>query len=97
MLDRDQVHKVASLARLKLTEAEETQFASQLSGILDYVEQLNELDVTGIEPTTRAIDVPNVVRADKLQPWQEREDLLDCAPERDGEFYRVPKITTGEA
>jgi aspartyl-tRNA(Asn)/glutamyl-tRNA(Gln) amidotransferase subunit C len=97
MLDRDQVHKVATLARLKLSEAEEQQFATQLSGILDYVEQLNELDVTGIEPTTRAIDVPNVVRADKLQPWPDREDLLDCAPERDGEFFRVPKITTGEA
>ncbi len=97
MLDRDQVHKVATLARLKLTAAEEQQFAMQLSGILDYVEQLNELDVTGVEPTTRAIDVPNVVRADNLQPWDDRETLLDCAPERDGEFFRVPKITTGEA
>lgn len=96
MLDRDQVHKVAHLARLKLTEAEETQFASQLSGILDYVEQLNELDVTNVPPTTRAIDVSNVVRADQLQPWPEREDLLDCAPDRDGEFFRVPKIATGD-
>lgn len=96
MLDRDQVHKVAHLARLKLTEAEETQFASQLSGILDYVEQLNELDVSHVEPTTRAIDVANVVREDKLQPWKDREDLLDCAPDRDGEFFRVPKISTGD-
>lgn len=96
MLDRDQVHKVATLARLKLTDAEETQYAQQLSGILDYVEQLNELDVSNVEPTTRAIDVANVVRSDKLQPWQNREELLDCAPERDGEFFRVPKISTGE-
>jgi aspartyl-tRNA(Asn)/glutamyl-tRNA(Gln) amidotransferase subunit C len=97
MLDRDTVHKVASLARLKLTEAEEQQFATQLSGILDYVEQLNELDVTGVEPTTRAIDVSNVVRADKVQTWGDREELLDCAPERDGEFFRVPRIATGES
>jgi aspartyl-tRNA(Asn)/glutamyl-tRNA(Gln) amidotransferase subunit C len=96
MLDRDQVHKVANLARLKLTEAEETQFATQLSGILDYVEQLNELDVTGVEPTTRAIDVANVMRVDQVKPWANREELLDCAPDRDGEFFRVPKITTGE-
>jgi aspartyl-tRNA(Asn)/glutamyl-tRNA(Gln) amidotransferase subunit C len=97
MLDRDQVHKVANLARLKLTEAEETQFATQLSGILDYVEQLNELDVTGVEPTTRAIDVANVMRVDQVKPWANREELLDCAPDRDGEFFRVPKITTGES
>lgn len=97
MLNRDQVHKVAHLARLKLTEAEETQFASQLSGILDYVEQLNELDVTDVLPTTRAIDVSNVVREDQLHPWPAREDLLDCAPDRDGEFFRVPKIATGNS
>jgi aspartyl-tRNA(Asn)/glutamyl-tRNA(Gln) amidotransferase subunit C len=96
MLDRDQVHKVATLARLKLSEAEEAQFASQLSGILDYVEQLNELDVSDVAPTTRAIDVSNVVRQDQLKPWGDREELLDCAPERDGEFFRVPKISTGE-
>jgi aspartyl-tRNA(Asn)/glutamyl-tRNA(Gln) amidotransferase subunit C len=97
MLDRDQVHKVANLARLKLSEAEETQFAQQLSGILDYVEQLNELDVSNVEPTTRAIDVSNVLRSDTIKPWADREDLLDCAPDRDGEFFRVPKITSGEA
>jgi aspartyl-tRNA(Asn)/glutamyl-tRNA(Gln) amidotransferase subunit C len=97
MLDRDQVHKVAHLARLKLTDAEEVQFAAQLSGILDYAEQLNELDVSNVAPTTRAIDVPNVVRQDELKPWADRESLLDCAPERDGEFFRVPKIATGDA
>jgi aspartyl-tRNA(Asn)/glutamyl-tRNA(Gln) amidotransferase subunit C len=96
MLDRAEVHKVANLARLKLTAAEETQFATQLSGILDYVEQLNELDVTGVEPTTRAIDVANVMRLDQVKPWADREELLDCAPDRDGEFFRVPQITTGE-
>ncbi len=96
MLDRDQVHKVALLARLQLTEPEETQFAKQLSGILDYVELLNELDVDGVEPTTRAIDVPNVVRADRLQTTTVREDLLNCAPDRDGEFFRVPKIGSAE-
>jgi aspartyl-tRNA(Asn)/glutamyl-tRNA(Gln) amidotransferase subunit C len=92
MLNSEQVHKVALLARLQLTETEESQFAQQLSGILDYVELLNELDVEGVEPTTRAIDVSNVVRADRVKVWEGREDLLDCAPDRDGEFYRVPKI-----
>jgi aspartyl-tRNA(Asn)/glutamyl-tRNA(Gln) amidotransferase subunit C len=57
MLDRAQVHKVAHLARLQLTEAEEEKLTTQLGDILGYFEQLNELDVSGVEPTTRAIDV----------------------------------------
>jgi aspartyl-tRNA(Asn)/glutamyl-tRNA(Gln) amidotransferase subunit C len=96
MLDRDQVHKVAHLARLELSEAEETLFSGQLNSILEYVEQLNELDVSGVEPTTRAIEVVNVMRADALHPYPQREALLDCAPERDGEFFKVPKIMNAE-
>lgn len=92
MLDRDQVHKVAHLARLELTEAEEAQFAAQLSDILDYFEQLSELDVSDVPPTTRAIDVSNVFRPDRLQPYGDREQILEGAPERDGEFFKVPKI-----
>ncbi len=97
MLDRDQVHKVAHLARLDLTEAEETQFATQLSGILDYFEQLSELDVSDVAPTTRAIDVSNVFRPDQLQPYGDRDQILDGAPDREGEFFRVPKIINAEA
>ncbi|XGV95689.1 MAG: Asp-tRNA(Asn)/Glu-tRNA(Gln) amidotransferase subunit GatC [Leptolyngbya sp. BL-A-14] len=92
MLDRDQVHKVAHLARLELTADEEERLTTQLGDILGYFEQLNELDVTGVEPTTRAIDVSNVVRQDLLQPYPEREAMLDAAPDRDGDFFKVPKI-----
>jgi aspartyl-tRNA(Asn)/glutamyl-tRNA(Gln) amidotransferase subunit C len=96
MLTREDVQKVALLARLQLTEAEEEKFAVQLSGILDYFEQLSELDVTDVPPTTRAIDVSNVVRPDHHQPYTNREGLLDSAPDRDGDFFKVPKIVTGE-
>lgn len=96
MIDREQVHKVAHLARLELTTAEEEQFTIQLSSILDYFEQLSELDTNDVEPTTRAIEVSNITRQDALQPWPEREDILDCAPERDGDFFRVPKIINAE-
>jgi aspartyl-tRNA(Asn)/glutamyl-tRNA(Gln) amidotransferase subunit C len=96
MIDRDQIRKVALLARLALTEAEEEQFATQLSNILDYFEQLNELDVTDVLPTTRAIDVSNVVRADTLIRDPNREAILDNAPQRDGEFFKVPKIINAE-
>ncbi len=92
MLDREQVHKVAHLARLELTPEEEEQFTTQLASILDYFEQLSELDVSDVPPTTRAIDVSNVTRADDLQPYSDREAILQSAPEQEGEFFKVPKI-----
>ncbi|WP_353259670.1 Asp-tRNA(Asn)/Glu-tRNA(Gln) amidotransferase subunit GatC [Prochlorothrix hollandica] len=91
-LDRAQVQKVAHLARLALTATEEEQFTPQINSILDYFEQLSELDTENVPPTTRAIDVSNVVRADTQATYAHREQILDCAPDRDGEFFRVPKI-----
>jgi aspartyl-tRNA(Asn)/glutamyl-tRNA(Gln) amidotransferase subunit C len=90
--DRDQVRKVAHLARLELTETEETQFASQLSSILDYFQQLSELDTEDVPPTTRAIEVSNVARADELHPYPHREAILQSAPEQEGDYFKVPKI-----
>ncbi len=95
MIDREQVHKVALLARLDLTPEEEVQFTTQLSGILDYVEQLSELDTSAVEPTTRAIDVSNVTRPDTLKRSVDRDLILDSAPDRDGEFFKVPQILGG--
>jgi aspartyl-tRNA(Asn)/glutamyl-tRNA(Gln) amidotransferase subunit C len=92
MLDQEQVHKIAHLARLEITEAEETQFAGQLSSILAYFEQLSELDTTDISPTTRAIELSNVTRSDTSVVYENREDLLKQAPEQEGEFFRVPQI-----
>lgn len=95
MIDQTQVEKVALLARLDLSPAELAQFTTQLGSILDYVEQLSELDVTDVPPTTRAIDMSNVLRADDLQPYPTREQLLAVAPDADGDFFRVPKIIGG--
>lgn len=92
MIDREQVHKVAHLARLDLAAQEEEQFTTQLSSILDYFEQLSELDVSDVQPTTRAIDVSNVTRADELQPYNDREWILNNAPERESDFFKVPQI-----
>lgn len=92
MIDQKQVHKVALLARLALTPEEEVQFTTQLGNILDYFEQLSELDVTDVEPTTRAIDVSNITRPDDLQPWGDRDAILNNAPDQDGDFFKVPKI-----
>ena len=96
MLDREQVHKVANLARLEMTEAEAEQIATQMSSILEYFEQLSELDTNDVPPTTRAIDVSNVTRPDKLYPYLNREAILKEAPDPDGDFFRVPKILSEE-
>ncbi|MFP4133463.1 MAG: Asp-tRNA(Asn)/Glu-tRNA(Gln) amidotransferase subunit GatC [Halothece sp.] len=92
MIDLEQVQKVAHLARLELTPEEEQQFTTQLSGILEYVEQLNELDTTDVPPTTRAIDVENVTRPDEVRPYADHQALLEQAPNREDEFFQVPQI-----
>lgn len=92
MLDQEQVRKVAHLARLAITPEEEAQLSGELSQILDYVEQLNELDTEGVPPTTRAIELSNITREDLLTPDEFREALLDNAPDRDGDFFKVPQI-----
>jgi aspartyl-tRNA(Asn)/glutamyl-tRNA(Gln) amidotransferase subunit C len=96
MIDRDQVRKVAHLARLELTAQEEEQFTTQLSSILEYFEQLSSLDTEGVAPTARAIDVSNVTRVDSMSPYANREVILEAAPEREGEFFRVPQILSEE-
>ncbi|QIZ71522.1 Asp-tRNA(Asn)/Glu-tRNA(Gln) amidotransferase subunit GatC [Oxynema aestuarii] len=92
MLDREQVRKVARLACLELSEEEEIAFTSQLGDILEYFEQLSELDTENVKPTSRAIDVSNVTRPDELQVFGDREAILKSAPDREDDFFKVPKI-----
>ena len=92
MIDREQVRKVAHLARLELTDEEETQFSGQLNSILDYFEQLSELDTKNVEPTARAIDVVNMTRVDAQESYEARDRILEGAPDRDDDFFRVPQI-----
>jgi aspartyl-tRNA(Asn)/glutamyl-tRNA(Gln) amidotransferase subunit C len=92
MMEPEAVRKVAHLARLELSTAEETQFTHQLGDLLDYFAQLSALDVTDVEPTTRAIEVSNITRIDHLEPYGDRDTILASAPEPEGDFFRVPKI-----
>jgi aspartyl-tRNA(Asn)/glutamyl-tRNA(Gln) amidotransferase subunit C len=92
IIDREEVKKVANLARLKLTPEEEENFTTQLSSILEYFQQLSELDTTDVPPTTRAIDLSNVTRGDLNQVYEDREALLAAAPDREDDFFRVPQI-----
>ena len=88
----DDVRKVAKLARLDLPEEKITTYTGQLESILDYVSQLQAVDTTDVPPTTRAVEVVNVTREDGVTPTQVREEILNQAPLREQDFYRVPKI-----
>jgi len=91
-IDQDQVRKVAKLSRLALSETEVEEFTGQLSAILDYVEKMNELDTTGVEPLAHCLPVSNVLREDSPKESLGTERVLANAPQRDEEFFKVPKI-----
>lgn len=81
-LTKDQVRHVAKLARLGLSEAEVEKFQTQLSGILDYVGQLNEVDTEGVEPTAQVTGLTNITRDDnvKTHALAKPEKLIECSP-----------------
>ena len=91
-IDQAQVNKVARLSRLELTEAEVEEFTGQLSAILDYVEKMNELDTTGVEPLAHCLPINNVFREDVVKDSLGTEKVLANAPQRDVQFFKVPKI-----
>lgn len=91
-ISADDVRRVAELARLHLAEAKIATYTSQLERILDYVAQLQAVDTEGVPPTTRAVEVVNVTREDVAEATTVREELLNEAPQREGDFFRVPRI-----
>ena len=83
---------MATLARLALGDEEAAGLGRQLSQILTYVQTLNELDTSQVEPTSHVVPMANVWREDDVAPSCDREAILANAPDRAGEFFRVPKI-----
>jgi len=92
MIQRKDVEHVARLARLALTEPEIERMRTQLNGILAYIEKLNELDTADVEPTSHAVPLVNVMRDDEPGRCLPRDEALANAPDRAGEFFRVPRI-----
>ncbi|HSW62442.1 MAG TPA: Asp-tRNA(Asn)/Glu-tRNA(Gln) amidotransferase subunit GatC [Dissulfurispiraceae bacterium] len=92
MITQDDVQKIARLSRLALRDGEAEAFGTQLNSILDYVEQLNALDTSAVEPTSHVIPLQNVVREDVVRESLPREAALQNAPDATELFYRVPKI-----
>jgi len=91
-ITRAEVEQVARLARLELGEDEKDQMTAQLDAILGYMETLNVLDTSSVEPTTTVIPMVSVMRDDVARPSLDREDALANAPDREGAFFRVPRI-----
>ena len=91
-IDESQVRKVAKLSRLELSDAEVAEFTGQLSAILGYVEKMNELDTENVEPLAHCLPISNVFRPDRVKESLGTEKALANAPQRDGDFFKVPKI-----
>lgn len=91
-LTREDVRRVAVLARLSLTPDEEERLTEQLDKILQYVEKLERLDTTGVEPLAHAVDIVNAFRDDRVTRSPDPEALLANAPARENTFFKVPKI-----
>ena len=89
-ISADDVRKVAHLARLDLPDEAISTYTEQLESILTYVGQLDDINTEGVPETTRAVEVTNVTRKDGVDPTGVREEILNQAPLREGDFYRVP-------
>ena len=91
-LNAGQVRHVAKLARIELSEEQVSEIASQLTGILNHIDQLEGVDTEKVEPLTHPHDLRNVDSDDDLVSSLRREHVLQNAPKQDGEFYRVPAV-----
>lgn len=93
-LSKQEIQHIAKLARLDLTEEELKKYGSQLSDVLNYIDQLKEVDVNGVESTAQIIGLENVLREDVARDWDEKEikEALADAPEKEGRFIKVKRV-----
>ncbi len=91
-VDKATVAKIAKLARIRVSEEQQEALAGELSNILTWVEQLNELDTEGVEPMTSVVAVKPPLREDKVTDGRCPEKILANAPEAEHGFFAVPKV-----
>jgi aspartyl-tRNA(Asn)/glutamyl-tRNA(Gln) amidotransferase subunit C len=90
MIEREQVLHVARLARLRLSEEEVERMVGELSGVLEHVDRIGNLDLEGVEPTSHVVALENVLRPDEPRPSWPRDVILDPAPKPQDGAFRVP-------
>jgi len=86
------VEHIATLAKLEFTDAEKEKFTHQMNQILEYMEKLNSLDTSNVEPLSHVIELSNVFRTDEVKPGVSTEDALKNAPASNEKFFKVPKV-----
>jgi aspartyl-tRNA(Asn)/glutamyl-tRNA(Gln) amidotransferase subunit C len=91
-LDSATVRRIAKLARIRVDEAQLVQLQTELTSILGWIEQLNEVDVDGVTPLTGGAQMAMAMRDDVVTDGGQPEAVLRNAPDREGEFYAVPKV-----
>ncbi|MBN1192856.1 MAG: Asp-tRNA(Asn)/Glu-tRNA(Gln) amidotransferase subunit GatC [Coriobacteriia bacterium] len=89
------VRHVAMLARLALTEEQVTTLTAELGAVLDHIDELQRLDLAGVQPTAHPLDITNSTRPDAVKPGLSREMALKNAPDTDGSAFLIPTITGG--
>ncbi|MDE2744188.1 MAG: Asp-tRNA(Asn)/Glu-tRNA(Gln) amidotransferase subunit GatC [Gemmatimonadota bacterium] len=88
----EEVHGVAELARLRFSPAEEERLAGELNRILRYMDTLNELDTTGVEPTSHVLPLANAFRRDEAASFPAAAEIVAAAPQRQEDYFKVPRI-----
>ena len=91
-ITRDDVIKIAELARIEFAEEELEKFSEQLGNILTYIGKLNELDTKDVEPTSHVLDLATPLREDTVVEWLSREEALENAPREEDGFFVVPQV-----
>jgi aspartyl-tRNA(Asn)/glutamyl-tRNA(Gln) amidotransferase subunit C len=91
-VDEATVRRIARLARIRISDAEATALQSELTGILEWVEQLSEVDTAGVEPMTRVVPVKMKMRTDEVTDGDKADEIVANAPRAEDHFFVVPKV-----
>lgn len=92
MLDRNEIQKIAKLSKLKLSDEELIDMEKSLNEIFEYIKQINEVDVSNVDPLYNVLEIKDRTREDIVKNTEKKEDFLNNAPKKDEEFVILPKI-----
>ena len=92
MITKEQIIKIAKLARLSLNPEEESKFAPQFSAILGYFEQMSKVDTEGVEPLITPTEIDVHWREDQAVDWKMGEEVVESSPDHAGHLFRVPPV-----
>jgi aspartyl-tRNA(Asn)/glutamyl-tRNA(Gln) amidotransferase subunit C len=91
-LTKETVERLAELSKLEFNDVEKTELVNDLNRIIGFIEKLNELDTDGVEPLIYMSEEKNVLRSDEVQQEISHEEILQNAPKKDSDYFRVPKV-----